>query len=108
MGIEVLNLVRGPTPHMKLSDAAQQLLTQLCMAKEAYLFGERDGTEPFKLKFGKESLPAPRRAVDELSKAGCLNRTTTGAGRSVFISLTVSDEGRSKFRGPSRTVKDAK
>lgn len=93
---------------MKLSNAAQQLLAQLCMAKNAYLFGERDSDAPFKLNCGQASLPAPRVAVDELSNSGCLDRTTTGAGTSVFISFTVSDEGRSKFRGQSEAAEAAK
>ncbi len=86
---------------MKLSNAAQQLLAQLCMAKDAYLFGAGDTDMPFKLNFGSSSLSVPRQAVDELSVAGCLNRTTTGTGTLVFVSFTASDEGRSRFRLPS-------
>jgi hypothetical protein len=86
---------------MKLSNDAQQLLAQLCMAKDAYVFGARDTDTPFKLNCGSSSLSVPRQVVDELSIAGCLNRTTTGAGTLVFVSFTVSDEGRSRFRPPS-------
>jgi hypothetical protein len=85
---------------MKLSNAARQLLAQLCMSKDAYLFGVRDADTPFKLNFGSDSLSVSRQAVDELSIAGCLNCTTTGAGTLVFVSFTVSDEGRSRFRTP--------
>jgi hypothetical protein len=85
---------------MKLSNAAQQLLAQLCMSKDAYLFGARDADTPFKLNFGSASLSVPRQAVDELSIAGCLTRTTTGAGTLVFVSFTVSEEGRAMFRRP--------
>jgi hypothetical protein len=83
---------------MKLSAGAQQILAQLCKAKDAYLFGARDAEAPFKLNSGSASLSVPRQAVDELSIAGCLTRTTTGAGPLVFVSFTVSDEGRAIFR----------
>ena len=86
---------------MKLSNSAQQLLAQLCMAKDAYLFGPRDTGAPFKLNFGSSSLSVPRQAVDELTVAGCLSRAATGAGALAFESFTVSDEGRSRLRLPS-------
>jgi hypothetical protein len=70
------------------------------MSKDAYLFGARDADTPFKLNFDSSSLTVPRQAVDELSIAGCLNCTTIGAGTLVFVSFTVSDEGRSRFRLP--------
>jgi hypothetical protein len=83
---------------MKLSNAAQQLLAQLCTPKDAYLFGARDTDAPFKLHRGSVTFSVPREAVDELSIAGCLDRSTTGAGTLVFVSFTLSDEGRSRFR----------
>ncbi|MGA7411869.1 MAG: hypothetical protein WBW33_15425 [Bryobacteraceae bacterium] len=86
---------------MKLSAGAQQLLGQLCKAKDAYLFGARDTVAPFKLNCGSASFSVPREAVDELSIAGYLDRTTTGAGTLVFVSFTVSDEGRARFRFPN-------
>jgi hypothetical protein len=86
---------------MILSAGAQQILAQLCKVKGAYLFGARDTDAPFKLNSGSASFPVPRQAVDELSMAGCLERTTTGAGTVVFVSFTVSDEGRAMFRRPN-------
>jgi hypothetical protein len=52
MGIEVLVRLWRTAGQMKLSNAAEQLLAQLCMTKDAYLFGERDGDAPFKLNYG--------------------------------------------------------
>jgi hypothetical protein len=86
---------------MKLSAGAQQILAQLCTVKGAHLFGARDTDAPFKLNFGSASFAVPRQAVDELSIAGCLDRTTTGAGTLVFVSFTVSDEGRARFQLPN-------
>ncbi len=87
-----------PRTSNEVSAGAQQILAQLRKSKGAYLFGARDTDAPFKVNSGSVSLSVPRQAVDELSIASCFTRTTTGAGTLVFVSFTVSEEGRAMFR----------
>ena len=86
---------------MNLSDLARRTLSELYRVPEAILFGAREADAPFKLIAGTASVSVPRHVVNELLNSGYLEGDDIGAGDGeVYISYSLSDEGRSRSRLP--------
>ena len=86
---------------MNLSDPAQRVLSELYRVPEAILFGAREADAPFKLITGTTSMSVPGHVVNELVNSGYLEGGDIGAGDGeVYISYSLSDEGRSRSRLP--------
>ncbi len=86
---------------MALSDPARQLLSELFRAPDAFLFGSREASGPFKLIAGTTTTSVAHHIVNELQIAGYLDGGDIGAGDGeVYVSYILSQDGRSRSRLP--------
>ena len=91
---------------MQLSDDARRVLSHLGIARDAYLFGKRDGDAPLNMidnvaiaenRVRVDSLPlVDRTTVQELLDAGYIN-DDSGTIESINVAFKISEAGKKLF-----------